>query len=260
MKAYLEVLKHVLENGTRSHDRTGVGTFKVFGAQMRFDLSKGFPAVTTKRLHFKSVVHELIWFLSGSQNIAYLKENGVTIWDEWADADGHVGPLYGSQWRNFNCEHVDQIAHIVQVLKNNPDSRRMLCVAWNPARLSEMALPPCHFAFQCQVINGKLNLHVFLRSLDIFLGAPFDIASYALLTHALADVTNLQVGELLVTATDCHLYCNHVEQAKLQLSRDCLPLPTLTMNHRHKIDDFVASDFVLKDYTYHPAIKAPVAV
>jgi len=264
MKQYLDLMRHVREHGTFKSDRTGTGTYSVFGHQMRFDLAEGFPLVTTKRCHLKSIVHELLWFLKGSTNIAYLKENGVSIWDEWADENGDLGPVYGYQWRSWPApdgRHIDQIANLMQMLKNNPDSRRLIVSAWNPALIDEMALPPCHALFQFYVADGKLSCQLYQRSADIFLGVPFNIASYALLTLMVAQVAGLQPGEFIWTGGDCHLYANHLEQTDLQLSRQPLPLPTMKINPEVKdLFDFRFEDFELVGYEAHPHIKAPVAV
>ncbi|MEL7938012.1 thymidylate synthase [Pseudomonas delhiensis] len=264
MKQYLDLMRHVREHGTFKSDRTGTGTYSVFGHQMRFDLGEGFPLVTTKKCHLKSIVHELLWFLKGSTNIAYLKENGVSIWDEWADENGELGPVYGYQWRSWPApdgRHIDQIANLMTMLKNNPDSRRLIVSAWNPALIDEMALPPCHALFQFYVADGKLSCQLYQRSADIFLGVPFNIASYALLTLMVAQVAGLQPGDFIWTGGDCHLYANHLEQADLQLTREPLPLPTMKLNPAVKdLFDFRFEDFELVGYEAHPHIKAPVAV
>ncbi len=264
MKQYLDLMRHVREHGTFKSDRTGTGTYSVFGYQMRFDLGEGFPLVTTKKCHLKSIVHELLWFLKGSTNIAYLKENGVSIWDEWADENGDLGPVYGYQWRSWPApdgRHIDQIANLMTMLKNNPDSRRLIVSAWNPALIDEMALPPCHALFQFYVADGKLSCQLYQRSADIFLGVPFNIASYALLTLMVAQVAGLQPGDFIWTGGDCHLYANHLEQADLQLSREPLPLPTMKLNPEVKdLFGFRFEDFELVGYESHPHIKAPVAV
>jgi thymidylate synthase len=264
MKQYLDLMQHVLDNGTQKHDRTGTGTISVFGYQMRFDLQEGFPMVTTKKLHLKSIIHELIWFLSGDTNIQYLKENGVRIWDEWADADGNLGPVYGSQWRSWpkpDGEKIDQITQIINTIKNNPDSRRIIVSAWNVAEIENMALPPCHAFFQFYVADGKLSCQLYQRSADIFLGVPFNIASYALLTMMVAQVCGLQYGDFVHTLGDAHLYNNHIEQANLQLSRDPRALPTMKINPEVKdIFDFKFEDFTLENYDPHPHIKGIVAV
>ncbi len=264
MQVYLDYLKDILENGTRKADRTGTGTLSLFGRQLRFDLKAGFPLVTTKKVHLRSIVHELLWFLSGSTNIAYLRENGVTIWDEWADAGGELGPVYGKQWRNWEGKdgrRVDQIERLVEDLRRNPDSRRLMVSAWNPAEIEEMALPPCHYGFQCYVAGGRLSLMWQQRSVDSFLGLPFNIASYALLTHLLAEQADLEVGELIFTGGDCHLYLNHLDQVREQLSRAPHPLPRLILHRRPaSIFDYRYEDVEVVDYRHHPAIKAPVAV
>ncbi len=257
-------MQHVLDHGTQKHDRTGTGTISVFGYQMRFNLQDGFPMVTTKKLHLKSIIHELIWFLSGDTNIKYLKDNGVRIWDEWADADGNLGPVYGSQWRSWpkpNGEKIDQITQIINTIKNNPDSRRIIVSAWNVAEVENMALPPCHAFFQFYVADGKLSCQLYQRSADIFLGVPFNIASYALLTMMVAQVCGLQYGDFVHTLGDAHLYNNHIEQANLQLSREPRPLPSMEINPDVKdIFDFKFEDFTLKNYDPHPHIKGAVAV
>lgn len=264
MKQYLDLMQHVLEYGTQKHDRTGTGTISVFGYQMRFNLQEGFPMVTTKKLHLKSIIHELIWFLSGDTNIRYLKENGVRIWDEWADAEGNLGPVYGSQWRSWpapNGGHIDQITKIVDTIKNNPDSRRIIVSAWNVAEVDQMALPPCHAFFQFYVAEGRLSCQLYQRSADIFLGVPFNIASYALLTMMVAQVCGLKPGDFVHTLGDAHLYNNHIEQAKLQLSREPKPLPVMELNPEvNNIFSFKYEDFTLKGYDPHPHIKAEVAV
>jgi len=264
MKAYLDLLRHVLEHGTEKADRTGTGTKSVFGWQMRFDLAEGFPLVTTKKLHTKSIVHELIWFLRGDTNIAYLKEHGVSIWDEWADARGELGPVYGKQWRAWPTADgaaVDQIRWVVDEIRRNPDSRRLIVSAWNVGELPKMALMPCHTLFQFYVADGKLSCQLYQRSGDIFLGVPFNIASYALLTHMVAQVCGLGVGDFVHTLGDAHLYNNHVEQARLQLSREPRPLPKLALNPEVRaLEDFRYEDIAIEGYAPHPAIKAPVAV
>jgi thymidylate synthase len=264
MQAYLDLMGHVLENGTPKGDRTGTGTLSVFGYQMRFDLAEGFPAVTTKKLHFRSIIHELLWFLRGDQNLAYLNENGVTIWDEWADKNGDLGPVYGVQWRSWptpNGDAIDQIAQVVEAIRNNPDSRRHIVCAWNVAQIEEMALPPCHTLFQFYVADGALSCQLYQRSADIFLGVPFNIASYALLTALVAQVCDLKLGAFVHTFGDAHLYMNHLEQAKLQLSRDPLPLPNVRLNPEiREIDKFSYEDIRIVDYQCHPTIKAPIAV
>jgi thymidylate synthase len=264
MRAYLDLLQHVLDTGVDRGDRTGTGTRSVFGYQMRFDLSAGFPALTTKKLHLKSIIHELLWFLNGETNIAYLKENGVTIWDEWADENGDLGPVYGYQWRSWPApdgRHIDQIANLVSAIKQNPYSRRLIVSAWNPALVDEMALPPCHCLFQFYVADGKLSCQLYQRSADIFLGVPFNIASYALLTLMVAQVTGLQPGDFVHTLGDAHLYSNHFEQAKLQLSRKPGHLPTMRINP--DVTDLFAfkfEDFSLENYVSEASIKAPIAV
>ncbi|NID15499.1 thymidylate synthase [Luteibacter yeojuensis] len=264
MQPYLELLRHVLDHGAEKSDRTGTGTRSVFGWQMRYDLSKGFPLVTTKKLHLKSIVHELIWFLQGDTNIAYLKEHGVSIWDEWADANGDLGPVYGRQWRAWptaDGKAVDQIAWVVDEIRRNPDSRRLIVSAWNVGELPKMALMPCHTMFQFYVANGKLSCQLYQRSGDIFLGIPFNIASYALLTHMVAQVTGLEPGDFVHTLGDAHLYSNHIEQAKTQLSREPRTLPKLVLNPDVRdIFAFRFEDVAIVDYDPHPAIKAPVAV
>jgi thymidylate synthase len=264
MKQYHDLLSHVLEKGVKKQDRTGVGTISVFGYQMRFNLEEGFPLLTTKKLHTKSIIHELLWFLKGSTNIKYLKDNGVTIWDEWADENGELGPIYGYQWRswpNYNGGHIDQISNLIEEIKKNPNSRRLIVSAWNVAQINEMRLPPCHILFQFYVADGKLSCQLYQRSADIFLGVPFNIASYALLLMMVAQVTNLKPYEFIHTLGDAHLYLNHIEQAKLQLSRDCRPLPKMIINPDVKnIFDFKFEDFKLEGYNPHPHIKADVAV
>lgn len=264
MDQYLNLMQHVLDNGTKKEDRTGTGTISVFGHQMRFDLSKGFPCVTTKKLHLRSIIHELLWFLSGDTNIKYLKDNKVSIWDEWADENGDLGPVYGYQWRSWPTSDgrtIDQITNLINMIKTNPDSRRLIVSAWNVEFIDQMALPPCHTFFQFYVADGKLSCQLYQRSADIFLGVPFNIASYALLTHMIAQVCDLEVGDFVHTFGDAHLYTNHLEQAKLQLSREPFPLPTLKINPDVKnIFDFKFEDFELLNYEFHPHIKAPVAV
>jgi len=263
MKAYLDLIQYVLEHGTRKDDRTGTGTLSVFGYQMRFDLQKGFPVLTTKKLHLKSIIHELLWFLKGETNIAYLKENGVSIWDEWADENGNLGPVYGAQWRSWESSNgtVDQISQLIEMIKHNPDSRRLLVNAWNVGQIDMMALPPCHVLFQFYVVDGKLSCQLYQRSADIFIGVPFNIASYALLTMMIAQVCGLKPGEFVHTFGDAHLYLNHIEQAKLQISRKPFPLPEMKINPEVKdIFGFHFDDFKLEGYTAHPHIKAPVAV
>ena len=277
MKTYHDLLTHILEFGHRKEDRTGTGTMSVFGYQMRFPLSQGFPLLTTKKVHFKSVVHELLWFLKGDTNIKYLKDNGVSIWDEWADAQGNLGPVYGHQWRNFagkksgeqwrgstlaqDLQGVDQISDVVAQIKKNPDSRRLIVSAWNPVDVPQMALPPCHSLFQFYVAGGSLSCQLYQRSADVFLGVPFNIASYALLTHMVAHVCGLKVGDFVHTLGDAHLYSNHIEQARLQLSRAPKALPTLKLNPQvTDLFAFTYEDITLEGYDPHPAIKAPVAV
>ena len=264
MKQYLDLMRHVLENGTKKEDRTGTGTLSVFGYQMRFDLQQGFPLVTTKKCHLRSIIHELLWFLKGDTNIAYLKENGVSIWDEWADENGDLGPVYGAQWRSWQAADgrtIDQITNVIEQIKTNPDSRRLLVVAYNPGVVDQMALPPCHAFFQFYVADGKLSCQLYQRSADIFLGVPFNIASYALLTMMVAQVCGLQAGEFVHTLGDAHLYSNHLDQTELQLSREPYPLPAMVLNPEVKnIFDFTFDDFDLQGYQAHPHIKAPVAV
>jgi thymidylate synthase len=264
MVQYLQLLQHILDNGVHKSDRTGTGTISTFGYQMRFNLQEGFPLVTTKKLHVKSIIHELLWFLKGKTNIAYLKENGVSIWNDWADENGELGPVYGKQWRSWagaNGETIDQISDLIQQIKTNPDSRRLIVSAWNVADLPKMALMPCHTLFQFYVAEGKLSCQLYQRSADVFLGVPFNIASYALLTMMVAQVCGLQAGDFVHTFGDVHIYTNHMEQVKLQLSRQPFPLPTLKINPEVKnIFDFKYEDFALENYQHHPAIKAPVAV
>ena len=264
MKQYLDLMQKVLNEGQKKSDRTGTGTLSIFGHQMEFDLSDGFPLVTTKKVHLKSIVHELIWFLQGSTNISYLKENGVSIWDEWADEKGDLGPVYGAQWRSWpdgNNGTIDQIHNLIQGIKTNPDSRRHIVSAWNPALVDEMALPPCHSLFQFYVANEELSCQLYQRSADIFLGVPFNIASYALLTHMVAHVCNLKAGKFVHTFGDAHLYLNHLDQAKLQLSRDTKILPQLKLNSEIKnIFDFKFEDIEITNYESHPSISAPIAV
>ena len=264
MKQYLDLMQKVLNEGQKKSDRTGTGTLSIFGHQMEFDLSDGFPLVTTKKVHLKSIVHELIWFLQGSTNISYLKENGVSIWDEWADEKGDLGPVYGAQWRSWpdgNNGTIDQIQNLIQGIKTNPDSRRHIVSAWNPALVDEMALPPCHSLFQFYVANEKLSCQLYQRSADIFLGVPFNIASYALLTHMVAHVCNLKTGKFVHTFGDAHLYLNHLDQAKLQLSRDTKMLPQLKLNSEVKnIFDCKFEDIESINYESHPSISAPIAV
>ena len=263
MHQYLDLLRHVKENGTRKKDRTGTGTISVFGYQMRFDLNKGFPLVTTKKCHLKSIVHELLWFLQGNTNIKYLKDNGVSIWDEWADENGDLGPVYGAQWRSWNTTNktIDQITQVIEQIKQNPNSRRLIVSAWNVGEIEKMALAPCHALFQFYVTNGKLSCQLYQRSADIFLGVPFNIASYALLVHMIAQVTSLEVGDFVHTFGDAHLYSNHYEQAVEQLARKPLGLAKLKLNPEIKhIADFTFDDIVITDYESHPHISAPVAV
>ena len=264
MKQYIDLLRHVMENGVDKGDRTGTGTRSVFGYQMRFNLEDGFPVLTTKKLHLRSIIHELLWFLSGDTNIKYLHDNGVTIWDEWADENGDLGPVYGYQWRSWpnpNGQSIDQISQVVNSLKNNPDSRRHIVSAWNPAEVDQMALPPCHSLFQFYVADGKLSCQLYQRSADLFLGVPFNIASYALLTMMMAQVTGLKVGEFVHTLGDVHIYNNHFEQVKEQLSREPRALPTMKINPDvNSIFDFKYEDFTLEGYDPHPTIKAPIAV
>jgi len=264
MRQYLDLMQHVLDHGAVKSDRTGTGTRSVFGHQMRFDLSQGFPLLTTKKLHIRSIIVELLWFLRGDTNIAYLKENGVSIWDEWADENGDLGPVYGKQWRSWptaDGRHIDQIKQLLELLRKSPDSRRMLVSAWNVGELDQMALMPCHALFQFYVADGKLSCQLYQRSADIFLGVPFNIASYALLTMMVAQVSGYRPGDFVWTGGDCHLYSNHLEQARLQLGRDTRPLPKMTLNPDVKdLFSFRPEDFVLSDYEPHAHIKAPVAV
>ncbi|MCY0856033.1 MULTISPECIES: thymidylate synthase [unclassified Cupriavidus] len=264
MKQYLDFMRHVQEHGTEKADRTGTGTRSVFGYQMRFDLREGFPVVTTKKLHMKSIIHELLWFLKGSTNIQYLKENGVSIWDEWADANGELGPVYGSQWRAWptpDGRHIDQISDLMTQIRSNPDSRRLIVSAWNVGEIAQMKLPPCHAFFQFYVADGRLSCQLYQRSADIFLGVPFNIASYALLTHMIAQQTGLDVGDFIWTGGDCHIYSNHAEQVATQLARAPMALPQLKILRKpDSIFDYKYEDFELVGYESHPAIKAPVAV
>lgn len=261
MRQYLDLLRDIMENGVDKTDRTGVGTRSVFGRQMRFDLSEGFPLLTTKKVHLKSVIYELLWFLRGDTNIKYLQEHGVRIWNEWADENGDLGPVYGSQWRNWNGEGIDQIANVINTLKNNPNDRRMIVSAWNVSKIPEMRLPPCHMMFQFYTANGKLSCMLYQRSCDMFLGVPFNIASYSLLTMMIAQVCGLKPGEFIHTLGDTHIYRNHFEQVKEQLSRTPYPLPQMKINPDVKdINDFKYEDFELLNYRCHDAIKAPVAV
>ena len=264
MKQYLDFLSHILETGVRKEDRTGTGTLSAFGYQMRFDLAQGFPVVTTKKLHLRSIIHELLWFLNGDTNIRYLRENGVTIWDEWADENGELGPVYGKQWRRWETADgrvIDQIEEVVEMIKTNPDSRRLIVSAWNVGDIPQMALPPCHLLFQFYVAEGRLSCQLYQRSADSFLGVPFNIASYALLTHMMAQQCGLEVGDFVWTGGDVHVYLNHLEQVKLQLSREPYPLPKLVIKRKPAaIDQYRFEDFELEGYQCHPAIKAPVAV
>src|SRR5210317_1372444 len=277
MKQYLDLMRHVRDNGLRRTDRTGTGTISLFGYQMRFDLSQGFPVVTTKKLHLRSIIHELLWFLNGDTNIGYLNENGVSIWDEWADEKGDLGPVYGAQWRRWSApdgRHIDQVAQLLNDLRNNPDSRRHIISAWNPAVLPDesrspqdnaraglQALPPCHMMFQFHVANGRLSCQMYQRSADVFLGVPFNIASYALLTMMIAQVVNLEPGEFILSLGDAHIYMNHLEQVHRQLSRDTFPLPVMKINPERKdLFEFVYEDFDLQGYQCHPGIKAPISV
>jgi len=264
MKQYHDLLKHVLTTGSVKSDRTGTGTISVFGYQMRFNLQEGFPLLTTKKLHTRSIFHELLWFLKGETNIQYLKDNKVTIWDEWADENGNLGPVYGKQWRSWEAADgrtIDQITNVIDQIKKNPDSRRLLVIAFNPGDVEKMALPPCHAFFQFYVANGKLSCQLYQRSADIFLGVPFNIASYALLVHMVAQVCNLEVGEFIHTLGDAHIYSNHLDQVRLQLSRECRPLPQLKLNPNIKnIFDFKYEDIEIVGYDPHPAIKAEVAI
>jgi thymidylate synthase len=264
MQAYQQLIARILGEGVEQQDRTGVGTLSVFGHQMRFDLADGFPLVTTKKLHLRSILIELLWFLRGDTNIGWLKDNKVSIWDEWADASGDLGPVYGKQWRDWvsaDGRHIDQIANLIAQIKTDPSSRRQIVSAWNPGEIDKMALAPCHCFFQTQVANGRLNLQMYQRSADVFLGVPFNIASYALLTHMVAQVCGLQVGDFIHTLGDAHLYNNHVEQARLQLTREPLALPRLALNPAvRELGAFRYEDIVIEDYVSHPAIKAPVAV
>ncbi len=264
MQAYLDLLTRIMEEGVRKDDRTGTGTLSVFGHQMRFDLSQGFPLVTTKKLHLRSIIHELLWFLKGDTNIRYLRENGVTIWDEWADENGDLGPVYGKQWRSWakpDGGTVDQIRWVTDEIRRNPDSRRLIVSAWNPAEIDQMALAPCHCLFQFYVAEGRLSCQLYQRSADVFLGVPFNIASYALLTHMMAQATGLQPGDFVHSFGDAHLYLNHLEQARLQLTREPRPLPRLRLNPAvRSLFDFTFDDIAIEAYDPHPAIKAPVAV
>lgn len=261
MKQYLDLLQDIMDNGVDKLDRTGVGTRSVFGRQMRFDLNKGFPLVTTKKVHLKSIIHELLWFIKGSTNIKYLQDNGVRIWNEWADENGDLGPVYGSQWRNWNGEGIDQLAEVIDKLKHNPNDRRMIVSAWNVGKIAEMRLPPCHMMFQFYVAGNKLSCMLYQRSCDMFLGVPFNIASYALLTMMIAQVCGLEPGEFIHTLGDTHIYHNHFEQVREQLSRQPLPLPVMKLNPAVKnIDDFTYDDFTLEGYESYGKLAAPVAV
>jgi thymidylate synthase len=264
MRQYLDLMRHVMHHGVRKDDRTGTGTLSVFGHQMRFDLAQGFPLLTTKKVHTRSIIHELLWFLRGDTNIRYLKENGVSIWDEWADTNGDLGPVYGSQWRSWPApdgRRIDQISEVVRNIRQNPDSRRLIVSAWNVAEIGHMALPPCHLLFQFYVAHGRLSCQLYQRSADIFLGVPFNIASYALLTLMIAQVTGLKPGEFIHTLGDAHLYLNHLEQAQTQLAREPRPLPSMRLNpEKISLFDFIFDDFELLNYDPHPSIKAPVAV
>lgn len=264
MHQYHDLLRRILQEGTRKEDRTGTGTISLFGHQMRFDLSEGFPAVTTKKLHLRSIIHELLWFLQGDTNIAYLRENGVTIWDEWADPEGNLGPVYGAQWRSWRTPDggsVDQIAQVIETIRTNPDSRRMIVSAWNVGEIDRMKLPPCHLLFQFYVADGRLSCQLYQRSADVFLGVPFNIASYALLTEMIAHVTGLEPGDFVHTFGDAHIYLNHLDQVATQLERTPYPLPTLKLNRDiDSIFDFTYDDIALENYQSHPAIPAPVAV
>ncbi|OIP03487.1 MAG: thymidylate synthase [Bacteroidetes bacterium CG2_30_32_10] len=263
MRQYLDLMEHVLKNGSKKEDRTGTGTLSVFGYQMRFDLQNGFPLLTTKKLHLKSIIYELLWFLNGDTNIKYLHENGVKIWDEWADVNGDLGPIYGHQWRSWgnNGQNIDQITQIIYQIKNNPNSRRIIVSAWNVGEIEKMALPPCHIMFQFYVANNKLSCQLYQRSADIFLGVPFNIASYSLLTLMIAKVCNLQAGDFIHTFGDAHLYLNHIEQTKLQLTREPMQLPKMIINRNvEDVFSYKYEDFSLIDYNPHPHIKAPVAV
>lgn len=264
MRQYLELMRHVRDHGVRKSDRTGTGTLSVFGYQMRFDLGQGFPAVTTKKLHFRAIIHELLWFLRGDTNLKYLHDNQVSIWDEWADAQGELGPVYGHQWRSWTQPgggHIDQISAVLERLRNTPDSRRMVVSAWNVAELDEMALPPCHALFQFYVAHRKLSCQLYQRSADVFLGVPFNICSYALLTHMMAQQADLEPGELIWTGGDCHLYLNHLDQVGSQLAREPYPLPQLVIRHKpSSLFEYQYADFEIANYQSHPPIKAPVAV
>lgn len=264
MKQYLDLMQEILDKGSKKTDRTGTGTYSVFGRQLRFDLSEGFPLVTTKKLHLRSIIYELLWFLNGDTNIKYLKDNGVSIWDEWADENGELGPVYGSQWRSWPApdgRHIDQITQVLQQIKNKPDSRRHIVTAWNPAEVDKMALPPCHALFQFYVADGKLSCQLYQRSADYFLGVPFNIASYALMTHMFAQQCNLEPGEFVWTGGDVHLYTNHIEQAKLQLLRTPYSTPQLVIKRKpDSLFEYQFEDFEIVNYQAHPSIKAPIAV
>ena len=264
MDAYLDLMRHILEHGAEKGDRTGTGTKSVFGYQMRFDLGKGFPMVTTKKLHLPSIVHELLWFLKGDTNVSYLQENGVRIWNEWADENGDLGPVYGKQWRKWETKDgriIDQVKQAIETIKTNPNSRRIIVSAWNVGELEDMALMPCHAFFQFHVADGKLNCQLYQRSADVFLGVPFNIASYALLTHMMAQVCGLEAGDFVHTLGDAHLYNNHLDQARLQVSREPMPLPTLKLNPEiEDIDEFTYADIEVVGYSHHPHIKAPISV
>lgn len=264
MKQYLDLIKHVLDNGIKKEDRTGTGTLGIFGSQMRFDLSEGFPLLTTKKMHLKSIIHELLWFISGDTNISYLKENGVRIWNEWADENGDLGPVYGHQWRHWKgADHkeIDQLYQVMQEIKNNPNSRRLIVSSWNPSDIPDMALPPCHCFYQFYVADGKLSCMLYQRSCDVFLGVPFNIASYALLTMMIAQACGLECGELVHTLGDTHIYLNHIDQVKLQITREPMPLPAMKLNPNVKsIEDFKYEDFMLEGYQSHPAIKGEISV
>jgi len=260
---YEDLLRDVLATGTAKGDRTGTGTLSTFGRQIRYDLGQGFPLLTTKRVHVRSIVGELLWFLRGDTNVRWLQERGITIWNEWADADGELGPVYGYQWRSWPApdgRHIDQIANVIESIKTNPDSRRHIVSAWNPALIDEMALPPCHALFQFYVADGKLSCQLYQRSADLFLGVPFNIASYALLTHMIAAQTGLDVGDFVWTGGDCHIYSNHMDQVELQLSREPYPYPTLRLAHKESLLDYDIDDIEIVDYQHHPGIKAPIAV
>ncbi len=264
MQQYLDLMRHVRDNGDRKDDRTGTGTLSIFGHQMRFDLARGFPMVTTKKLHTRSIIHELLWFLTGDTNISYLNDNKVTIWDEWADENGDLGPVYGAQWRSWPApdgQRIDQLEQVLQTLRTNPDSRRIIISAWNVAELDKMALMPCHALFQFYVADGKLSCQLYQRSADIFLGVPFNIASYALLTHMVAQQTGLKVGDFIWTGGDCHLYLNHLEQVEEQLARKPLPLPRLSIQRKpESMTDYRFEDFEIMGYEFHPHISAPIAI